>query len=539
MGKKKITPNEFFIKIKNKFTYNKKSAFFSTVVIAIIVYFKVYANEIYNPDTLYVGINHGLDVWEMSLGRWGLSIVSLLRGSLVSTVATTFITIIVLGIVSIILTELLNIKKPIWIILTSAILVTAPTFAIIPTYTYCADAYTIAMLLSVLSVYFIYKRKDATHFLLASICVMLSLGLYQTYIGVTVGLCVIIPILKVLENKESNKEILIGILKSILMVALGALIYYIFTQMVLVFAHIELSSYGGADKIGISIIKTIPQAIKQTYTTFYQFFFGDNILKNTYWMRHYINGIIFLTLIIAMAIKIIKNKTYKKPSKIAMLIFFVIIFPISLNIIELIAQERKINLLMGASSYLLFIMLIAIIEKLDGNTWKETIINWISLIVILILVITYALQDQSTYIAREYTYNQAYSTMIRVIDRIETNENYEKGMKICIAGTINQQNYPRESKIYDMAEGYISNYGEFWENYSSGKVNMDKFLEKNMGIKLKHCTDTEYVKIILSEEFEKMGVFPDKTSVKVIDNVMVVKFSDDPLGIKNKLKNEV
>ena len=100
MGKKKITPNEFFIKIKNKFTYNKKSAFFSTVVIAIIVYFKVYANEIYNPDTLYVGINQGLDVWEMSLGRWGLSIVSLLRGSLVSTVATTFITQLIMVLVA-------------------------------------------------------------------------------------------------------------------------------------------------------------------------------------------------------------------------------------------------------------------------------------------------------------------------------------------------------------------------------------------------------------------------------------------------------
>ena len=258
METKKISPNDFLKKITSKFTFNRKIAFFATVIMATIVYFQVYANDIHNPDTLYAGNYHGVSEWEISLGRWGLIIMNLLRGSAVSTVISSFITIITMGATSIVLVELLNIKKPIWIVLTSAILVTAPTFAIIVTYPYCSDSYAIAMLLSVLSVYFIYKKINANCFVIASCIVALSLGLYQSYIGVTVTLCVIIPILKLLKNEESIKTIWIDILKSIGMVILGVIIYYILTQLVLYLTHVKLSTYSGANEIGLSIFKTIP-----------------------------------------------------------------------------------------------------------------------------------------------------------------------------------------------------------------------------------------------------------------------------------------
>ena len=530
METKKISPNDFLKKITSKFTFNRKIAFFATVIMATIVYFQVYSNDIHNPDTLYAGNYHGGNEWEISLGRWGLIIMNLLRGSAVSTVISSFITIIIMGATSIVLVELLNIKKPIWIVLTSAIHVTAPTFAIIVTYPYCSDSYAIAMLLSVLSVYFIYKKRNANCFVIASCFVALSLGLYQSYIGVTVTLCVIIPILKLLKNEESIKTIWIDILKSIGMVILGVIIYYILTQLVLYLTHVKLSTYSGANEIGLSIFKTIPEAIKQTYTTFYQFFFEDNILKNSYWKREYVNLIFFLILATAIVISMIKNKTYKSPVKIIMIITFIAIMPIAINVIELIAQERTVNLLMGASLYLPFILLIAILETLDGNTWRETIVNWGATAILLIIIITYALSDQCTYIAREYTLNQAYSTMIRIVDRIETNEEYQKGMKICFAGTIEQNNYPRKSKIYEMAVGYITDYGEFWENYASGKVTIKNFLEKYMGIEIEFCTDREYLEIVNSEEFEEMEIFPEQESVKVINDIVVVKLSDHPIG---------
>ena len=55
METKKISPNDFLKKITSKFTFNRKIAFFATVIMATIVYFQVYANDIRNPDTLYAG----------------------------------------------------------------------------------------------------------------------------------------------------------------------------------------------------------------------------------------------------------------------------------------------------------------------------------------------------------------------------------------------------------------------------------------------------------------------------------------------------
>ena len=42
------------------------------------------------------------------------------------------------------------------------------------------------------------------------------------------------------------------------------------------------------------------------------------------------------------------------------------------------------------------------------------------------------------------------------------------------------------------------------------------------------CTSDEYKKIILTQEFKDMKTFPDRNSVKVINGVMVVKFSNNP-----------
>lgn len=48
------------------------------------------------------------------------------------------------------------------------------------------------------------------------------------------------------------------------------------------------------------------------------------------------------------------------------------------------------------------------------------------------------------------------------------------------------------------------------------------------GTNINFCEDYQYYTIINSEEFKQMGIFPAENSVKIINNVMVVKFCESP-----------
>ena len=53
---------------------------------------------------------------------------------------------------------------------------------------------------------------------------MFSLSVYQSYIGISVGLCIMFSILELLKNKDI-KEVLINIGKAISVVLIGAILY--------------------------------------------------------------------------------------------------------------------------------------------------------------------------------------------------------------------------------------------------------------------------------------------------------------------------
>lgn len=459
-------------------------------------------------------------------GRWGLTILNLLKGGAVVPVFTTAIAIFLMGCTTVILIKLLNIKKKSMIVLVSLILSTSPTFATTLIYTYCSEAYTLAMFLSVLLVYFIYNKKTLIYSILASVCVAVVMSLYQAYLGVFVGLCVIIPILTILKNEKNIKEIWKNIFKSIIVVILGLLIYYGITTIILKVLHMSLSSYGGANKIGINIFNTLPTAITQTYKSVYQFFFTNAIFRNTYWKRQYINMLLLVLMSIGYIIVILKNKI-SNPIKLITLFICTVFLPIAIASIEIIAQERSINLLMGASLYIYYILLISILDMLEF-TWKEIAIKYISISLLLIMIWGYIISDQCTYLVRKTIYDQTYSYATRIIDRMESCEEYKRGMPICFAGSVNVPSTPIVKRLREMSTGANAEIPEVDGSYQNGKTTMKVFLDRYCGININWCTTDEYKKIINSDEFKELNVFPKEGSTKVINGIMVVKLSSNP-----------
>ena len=273
-----ITLDNIFSKISNWFTKDRKNIFLITFFVGLLVHFALYSNELLAFDAYWHYGSFLAKGWEISLGRFLIPFSDILRGSVVGSALTTFISLITISFSAIFLNEVLNIKKKYICVLTSILLVVTPTVSLTLMYPYTANGYTFAMLFAILSVYFLKKEKNMKNILVTIICVIATLAFYQAYLCVITALLIIVYIFKIIDNISSYKEFFKKLILDIGIIALGMILYYICLNIIIAILGLNITSYSGGNTIfSLETIKNIIPSIKNTYITFFEFYFTDNI----------------------------------------------------------------------------------------------------------------------------------------------------------------------------------------------------------------------------------------------------------------------
>lgn len=533
MEKKKLkimTPEEALENFLKWFDTNKKIGFIVALVVGLIAHITMITETIMSQDGLWNSMEYFRPGdWEISIGRWGIVIVERLIQFIAIPTINTVLCILMVAITAVLIIDLLDFKSKVSSIFTALALVLTPTLVVTLLYIYTAFAYCFNLLISTCIIWLLYKFKyKKTGFALAAICFMFSLSIYQGYVGVTVGLCMMISILDLLKNKDI-KEVFKNIGKTILALAIGGIIYLILTKIILMVLNIQTSNYNNANGISISaIISGFGTSFLQTYKDFGTFFFGNGIVVNANYTRGLIYAVFFLSFIIATitAITNIKEENIKvKIGKIALVVLFMLLLPVGLNVIDLIASESTMYALTSVQMILVIPFAFAIFELLN----KFVLVKWIAILSCFGVMWTYYLADNTSYAALKLTYNQAYSSTMRVMDRIETTPGYVKDMPILFGGIIGNNNYPRTSSLYAYTVGSIVNNTAFHGPYGSAMGTWTKFLKIFFGLDVRMCTAEEYHKIVTGDIYKnEMECFPAESSVRIMDGIVVVKLDEEP-----------
>lgn len=513
----------YFINFFKKIDMKSKVSFLVTFISGILIHIQLYTSSLLNPDGLWKTNQYFSGNWELSLGRWALKYFDLLKYGTVNSAINTIISIFLISISSLLISKIFNFKKYTSILITSLLIVTGPFFTDVLTSPFCSIEYSIAFLFSILPIFLIIKNPPKKSLLfLGSLLLSISLGIYQAYISVTLFLALSYLILKAFDSENINDEMKY-FFKFLLMGILGLIIYYIILKINLIYFDVRMSSYSGAENVGISNIKNMIMQIPQSYISTYDYFFSDVILNNSYWNRENLNFILLLLMVI-MLIRLSAGINIKK---IVYIFIAIVLLPLSMGIIEIIVPERNINLLMAASMVLVYSFIISLTERLKSNNFVN-IFKSIVIVVICTILYSQILMTGSTYSALERTYKQAYSTAIRVVERFEKTEGYYEGIPILFAGGVNNSYINKQNVIYYMASGNYSSYDVFFNSYD-GNTNLWKiFISNNIGIDVNLCSKEDYMKITSGIEFQKMLPFPNKSSVKIIDGILVLKVVEDP-----------
>lgn len=444
-----------------------------TFILLFLTHLPLMTKNILSADILLNnGFYNGYS-WEISLGRFGLYVIGLLKCFLTIPHIDILISYLIISISLVILFDLFSFRKKEDIILYILIICLNPITSATLLFNYCSIGYTLAFLCSILSIYVYYKEENKIKkYLFSLILIVVALSMYQAYLSVIVTTFIIYNIKLLLEKKENFKLSL----KYILTLLIGVLLYFIIMKISLLVFHVNMSNYSGADKIGLQTLLSIPKKIGLSYKLFYEYYFTDKIVKNIYIKNNILNIFLIILLIIGVVFKIFKNNLSPKEKVLTLLL--ILALPIFLNSVIFTINDTKLQLLMSASYLLIPLLLI--------TTIPENKMKYLSIIVIILLLRNNLIQTQATYLSLENTFNK-YNTVIT--SAIKENINYQNYKFALIGSTKN------ETEINKLNYGFISDDAIFWEEYNLKKLGFERFCYEYYGLNLTFVSEKDYDKI--------------------------------------------
>ena len=525
-----ISPEIALEKFLTWFDLNKRIAFITAIVVGIITHITMMTDVVMSQDGIWNSMQYSrAGDWVIALGRWGIELAGRLNNFVAIPSITTMLCLFLMAAAAVFIVDIFGFKSKWSSLFTGMIFVVSPVLTATLLYVYTSVAYCVNMLVAIFAVWFIYKFKyKKLGVLISALCFMFSLSIYQSYMGVTVGLCIMLSIIELLKDNSKIKEVFINIGRQVLAVLIGGILYYILTMVILNLTGIDMATYKGAESFGIEgIFASLGINLINTYKNFFEFFFKDNIVYNTNYRRDIWYALFYIGFAVSFIVKLVKLKTDNKKEKVLKIVLsslMVLLMPLGLNIINVIAVGTEIYALTAAQMILVIPFVLALVENLE----IINLVKWMIIISCICITGTYYLSDSASYSALKLTYNQAYSSTMRVFDRIETTPGYEKDMKLCLAGIIGNNNYPRTINLYGYTIGELANSTVFHGTYGGQIGTWINYMRVFFGLDIQMCDPDTYYRIVTGEDYKDMEMFPAEDSIRIIDGVVVVKLSEEP-----------
>ena len=136
---------------------------------------------------------------------------------------------------------------------------------------------------------------------------------------------------------------------------------------------------------------------------------------------------------------------------------------------------------------------------------------------------SFLIENTFTYIAREQTYRNYYTIANDIYTKVTSLEDYSPKQEWLFSDVLRFQ-----VRDASRANGFISDDNMTWNNYNGLSQN-SSFYEKYLGVKINVVSKDIYQEIVQSDEFKAMPIYPNYGSIKIIDDVVVIKVSDKTL----------
>lgn len=471
------------------------------------------------PDGLCEGLLWATNLsWNVRLGRW---LMAWSRSASLSIVMPAlFFAVNTLGISGgvLLLADLWKVKSRRFIIWSCIAFAVAPALVWQALVVHLALCFALAMLLAIGAVYLAWMGTDILSFVLAVVCMTLSMGGYQAYVGFSAGLTLLTILLACLRV-QPLRPVLTRTGGVLAMGLLGSGLYFAMVKVEQRLYHTTMADYCGADQISLGkSLSLLRPSLEHAYGDFLEYCKMDTAhIGQAFW------NFLLLTALLMVLCRI--RALLRSPAHLVLLVVSAALLPLAFNMIDVIATDVRVDRLMSYPMQMLLPFCMALWELPEIRSFAR-VRGAVATVMMAVVCWLFAISATATYRTVELSYNYVGSLTDSILNQILADPAYTADSKLLMAG------FPDESRVQDSnALLWFSQYQRsplFWGGTHGILDCWPTYLYDYHGIDTNGVTLEEYEQIVSSEEFAAMPVYPGEGSIARFGDIFVVKLQEDP-----------
>lgn len=498
-----------------------KGTFWSAIIVGLLTHGYIFTNKLPNQDDL-MGIraygatfNHGC--WLKGIIGY---MVSLFCGNYSNPWLWGTESLLCLALAAVFVTEALRLKNTVAGIAVASVMVSFPSIAGNFAFGYMSAYFSLSILFASISAWLLSRIGKKTYgFLGGVIFLVCSMGLYQTYFPFAASILLMVLIKDCLysgDNGKDAKEIMIKALRFLGALSAAMILYFLVNAFFLFLLNISMGDHKNMDKMGEIDITVIPGIIVRMYKHMVAMITEGYMGLGTY-MSKVLIALCWIISIVCCLWQIWKLGKEKRYGIAAMGGFFALIFPIAINLIDIMcanSPEGSIYLLMTYSLCCIYILPIVLLDSID-----KVFIQWGICLLGGMIGFFYYNYSNAAYICAELSQRSVESFYTAMLAQIKSTEGYTADKEIVFVGCVEDPTlYPLINEFYHVEiptivgntdranafrEGLLKYYCGFYPSYADG-------YEASYGVQVK-----------------AMPCYPDEGSIQIFGDQVVVKLSEE------------
>lgn len=488
----------------------------SAILFGLLAYTFAFTNKLVNHDEVGQLFGKGATV---SSGRWGLGALDSIFPNYSMPWIYGIITILLIAVAICIIIRIFAIRHKLLQVLMAGSIMVFPSLIGLFGYMFTSASYAVSFLLAVLAVWCL-QRPSKLFILPAMGCMIFSLSIYQSYLSIAVSLLVLILIQRLLTEENALPILRQGILYVIFLVVSLAL-YYAATQVVLRIKGISFNDYA-SDSITLSL-STILDGIVLAYVNFIRFFTWAHHRLMPTSLSRWVHLMLFLSIAVLMLVWMIRQKP--KAFRLVLLILLLAILPLAINCMYMITAEGSIHTLVLYSFVAVYIlgaltadhMLTICVGIRFFELVRRAALNFVvATLSVIIIVNTYV--ANASYLNMHLRYENSYAFYTSLMADLKMMPEFTPETKIAMIGSWDAPDFYE----YNLE---FTHYLVGVTGFSPNTYSQQAFMEYYLGFPISFASGEEIAVISESPEFTEMATYPYYGSMKIIDNILVVKLS--------------
>ena len=519
-----LSPEKQLLKLKEKYFGSKEDSPVTVILTTFFtMFFCYFLHMIYGlgcPDTLTEGIySYRTADFSTSLARWMIRYLNEIFGkNIVISPLIVFFYCLMIGMSAYMICRMAKINDIFSQIILTAMMVSFPVVLHHFAYMYIAISYSFSFLAVTFGVLLIRTRKTGG-MIGGTVCFLLMMGSYQAYIAAIAALALIMFVYDILHEEEVK----IGITRFTLNAGCGLMACIInipFSSLLLKIHKVEPSSRVSGFSIR-EIFENLGFSLKYSYIWFFSYFNNDVLSRNKLY------AVIFIVIAVLCILTIIKLVKEKKVIKAVIAAVSVLVLPLAMNLLLIVIPSYGMHDILRYQYVLIFALMLILMKYLSKDPVCE-ILKYPAIIVMIGLFMGNVVSANSTAHMYKIYYDHYEQQYTLAMGKIYELDGYTENVtKIVMGGTpsceVYHINNPRVFRYAEIEGGPV-----FWNDPFGMTAGREYYFKDFLGIDPGVLTNEEYHDMVHSEEYAGMPLWPQEGSVKMINGMAVLKFSDNP-----------